>query len=77
MSTGIRLEKVTTLVDAMADALHDHPETLDSTVPEIVSAALTLTLRIVTACIARGADPAAIRRGLDALYLAAAGDTVH
>jgi len=74
---GVRIEKVEVLTAAMVEALHDHPETLDSNVTEIVSAAMTLCLRIVTACIARGADPASIRRGLDTIYIACAGDVVH
>lgn len=75
---SIRLEVVDALVNAMFDAAADSAGVIgDSTASEVVSAALTVTLRMVKASIARGADPDAIRRGVDCIYLACAGGARH
>lgn len=77
MNDPVRLAKVDALVNAMLEDLSGGPEIIDANAAEVLSAAMTVCLRMVKASLAQGADPAGIRRGLDCIYLACAGDVVH
>ena len=66
-AAGIDLDNVTRMVNAMADTLET--EAIGATSTEVVSAGMTMCLRIVKASIKLGADPHAVRRGVERILV--------